>query len=152
MPAIPRFFVGDYVSPLRLFRLKDTGGWGHTAEAFVDCRGHRSTFGQITAITAVPTFTTVQSWHYDDSTYHAVSSTEFLYTLDLWDIDAGAVISVAEYPESQLVSGPAFGPAHARHVSLGALDSDVAAVAAGLAASGDGAAARVLAASGTTPK
>ena len=152
MPAIPQFFVGDFVSPLRAFRLRDSGGFGLTTESFYDCRGRRTTIGQVTAVTAVPTFTTVQTWHYEDSLYHAVSSTEFLYTLDVWDIDAGAVISVAEYPESQLGPPPTFGPVHARHVSLAALDSDVAAIAAGLAASGDGDAARVLASSGTATK
>jgi hypothetical protein len=149
------YFVGDYVTPKRTFLAKDTGGYGRGADAFVDVVGRRTTFGQVVAVSSTPLSSSVHSWDYKTSTFQPVylvlTITAFVYTLKVWDIDAAAVVTVTGYPETELLSGPVFGPGGARHVDLGALPSDVAAIAAGLAASGDGAAAKVLASSGTIP-
>ena len=154
--SVQAFFPGDYVTPKRTFLKKDTGGFGHDVDAFVDAAGRRTTFGQVVDVSEAPVPSTVETWDYKTSSMRPVypsgpTVTAFVYAVRVWDIDARS-ISIVDYPETELLPGPTFGPSSANHVFLGALPSDVAEMAAGLAASGDDAATRVLAASATVPQ
>ena len=108
------FAVDSYVTPLRLLMKRGFSSMVDSPQnliqssELVDWNGRRTTIGRIVSVGASEVRSTTE-WRPDTSADAVVTlAAATIYTVAVWDIDAGAHLLNLEYPETTLVaySGP----------------------------------------------